>query len=140
VPFFPQTDYQCGPAALATILAHEGLAVDPDSLAPAVYTEGLRGSLQAELLAATRRHGLVPYPLSPDPATLVAEIDSGKPVLVLQNLGLDRLPIWHYAVVVGFDAERHEVLLRSGTERRRTERLSRFLRSWARADNPRARR
>src|SRR5690606_6279413 len=31
--------------------------------------------------------------------------------------------------------ERREVLLRSGTERRRTERLNRFLRSWARADN-----
>lgn len=135
VPFFPQTEYQCGPAALATILAHEGLAVDADMLAPAVYIEELRGSLQAELLAATRRHGLVPYRLEPEPGALFAEVSSGKPVLVLQNLGVDRLPIWHYAVVVGFDPERGDVLLRSGTERRRRERVNRFLRSWARADN-----
>jgi len=135
VPFFPQTDYQCGPAALATILAHEGLPVDADSLAPAVYIEGLRGSLQAELLAATRRHGLVPYRLRPDPDALFAEVGSGKPVLVLQNLGLDRFPVWHYAVVVGFDPARREVLLRSGTEHRRREPLKRFLRSWARADH-----
>ncbi len=135
VPFFPQTEYQCGPAALATILAHEGLPVDADALAPAVYIEGLRGSLQAELLAATRRHGLVPYRLRPDPDALFTEVGSGKPVLVLQNLGLDRFPVWHYAVVVGFDPTRGDVLLRSGTERRRREPLRRFLRSWARADH-----
>ena len=134
VPFFPQTDYQCGPAALATILAHEGLPVAADDLTPAVYIEGLRGSLQAELLAATRRHGLVPYPIEPDPSALFAELESGKPVLVLQNLGFERFPVWHYAVVVGFDADRGRVLLRSGTERRRSERIGRFLRSWLRAE------
>lgn len=134
VPFFPQTDYQCGPAALATLLAHEGVLVTPDDLAPSVYVEGLRGSLQAELLAATRRRGLVPYVLEPDPAALFAALESDKPVLVLQNLGLPRLPIWHYAVVVGYDAQRGTVLLRSGTERRRNERLRRFLKSWQRAN------
>ena len=135
VPFFPQTDYQCGPAALATILAHEGLPVDADDLTSAVYVEGLRGSLQAELLGATRRHGFVPYPIEPAPRALFEEVASGKPVLVLQNLGLKRLPIWHYAVVIGFDAESERVLLRSGTERRRAERLDRFLRSWRLADH-----
>src|SRR5690606_16550407 len=109
--------------ALATILAHEGLPVDAEALAPAVYVEGLRGSLQAELLAATRRHGFVPYRLEPDPLALFAEVESGKPVLVMQNLGLPRFPVWHYAVVVGFDPEQERVLLRSGTERRRAEPL-----------------
>jgi tetratricopeptide (TPR) repeat protein len=134
VPFFPQTDYQCGPAALATILAYEGLPIDPEGLAPAVYIEGLQGSLQTELLGATRRHGFVPYPLEPEPSALFAELQSGKPVLVLQNLGLKRVPVWHYAVVIGFDRERGRVLLRSGTERRRGEPIGRFLRSWQRAD------
>ncbi|HEX7080682.1 MAG TPA: PA2778 family cysteine peptidase [Gammaproteobacteria bacterium] len=134
VPFFPQTDYQCGPAALATILADQGLAVDAEDLVPAVYVEGLRGSLQPELLAATRRYGLVPYAIEPDPTALFAELESGRPVLVLQNLGFDRFPVWHYAVVIGYDAERERVLLRSGTERRRGEPLRRFLRSWMKAD------
>lgn len=130
VPFFPQTRFQCGPAALATILAYEGLPVDAESLAPEVYVKGLKGSLQAELLGATRRHGLLPYVLEPTAAALLAELESGNPVLVLQNLGLKRVPVWHYAVVVGFDAERSRVVLRSGKTRRRTERLERFLRSW----------
>jgi tetratricopeptide (TPR) repeat protein len=135
VPFYPQTAFQCGPASLATVLAYEGLAITPNELAPAVYVEGLRGSLQAELLAATRRHGLIPYPLEPDARALFAEIESGKPVLVLQNLGIDRFPVWHYAVVVGFDAERDRVVLRSGKHRRRQERLGQFLKSWERGGN-----
>lgn len=134
VPFFAQTEYDCGPAALATVLVHEGIAVAPDDLAPAVYVEGLRGSLQAELLAATRRHGLIPYPIEPSAEALIAALADERPVLVLQNLGFARAPVWHYAVVVGFDAERGRVVLRSGEERRRTERAARFLRSWRLAD------
>jgi hypothetical protein len=133
VPFFPQTDYQCGPAALATVLAHAGAAVDADGLVREVYVEGLRGSLQPELLGATRRHGFIPYVIAPEPGALVAELAARRPVLVLQNLGVDRVPVWHYAVVVGVDDD--NVILRSGTEERRIERASRFLRSWQRGMN-----
>ncbi|HVY64536.1 MAG TPA: PA2778 family cysteine peptidase [Gammaproteobacteria bacterium] len=131
VPFFPQTEYQCGPAALATVLAYAGTSVTPPDLVNQVYVAGLRGSLQAELLAATRRHGLIPYVIARDPGALLAEVASGRPVLVLQNLGLPRVPVWHYAVVVGADAG--HVILRSGTQRRRTESAHRFLKSWQRA-------
>jgi tetratricopeptide (TPR) repeat protein len=130
VPFFPQTEYQCGPAALATVLVESGVATTADALVADVYVEGLRGSLQPEMLAATRRHARIPYVLEPEPAALVAELAAGRPVLVLQNLGLPRVPVWHYAVVVGIDGER--VILRSGTEQRRVERAARFLRSWER--------
>ncbi len=99
-----------------------------------VYVDGLRGSLQAELLGATRRHGLIPYVLAPEPEALFAELAAGRPVLVLQNLGLERVPVWHYAVVVGFDRDADRVILRSGTEQRRLERTARFLKSWRRAD------
>jgi len=135
VPFFAQTDYQCGPAALATVLANAGLAVDAGGLASEVYVEGLRGSLQAELLGATRRHGLIPYVLAPEPDALFAELDAGRPVLVLQNLGFARVPVWHYAVVVGFDLDADRVILRSGTQRRRLEHTARFLKSWQRGEN-----
>jgi hypothetical protein len=133
VPFFPQTDYQCGPAALATVLAHAGAAVDAEGLVREVYVDGLRGSLQPELLGATRRHGFIPYVIAPEPGALVAELAARRPVLVLQNLGLDRVPVWHYAVVVGVEGD--HVILRSGTEERRIERGSRFLRSWQRGMN-----
>jgi hypothetical protein len=133
VPFFPQTEYQCGPAALATVLKHAGAEVDADALAPEVYAPGLRGSLQPELLGATRRHGFIPYVIEPDARALAAELAARRPVLVLQNLGVERVPIWHYAVVVGLAAD--DVVLRSGTEERRIERGSRFLREWQRGSN-----
>lgn len=135
VPFFPQTEYQCGPAALATVLSFAGVPTDAEALVPEVYTAGLRGSLQAELLAATRRHQRIPYVLEPRTDALAAELAAGRPVLVLQNLGLPRVPVWHYAVVVGLDHARGRVILRSGTEQRREERTSRFLRSWSRGDH-----
>ena len=133
VPFFPQTDYQCGPAALATVLAHAGATVDAEGLVREVYVEGLRGSLQPELLGATRRHGFIPYVIAPEPSALMAELAARRPVLVLQNQGVDRVPVWHYAVVVGVEDD--NVVLRSGTEERRIERASRFLRSWQRGMN-----
>ena len=133
VPFFSQTDYQCGPAALATVLKNAGVDVDADALVPEVYAPGLRGSLQAELLGATRRHGFIPYVIEPEPSALAAELAARRPVLVLQNMGVQRVPVWHYAVVVGLSAD--EVILRSGTEERRIESGSRFLREWQRGSN-----
>lgn len=135
VPFFPQTEFDCGPAALATILNWEGVSVGPDDLIDAVYIEGLQGSLQVELLAATRRYGLLPVPVQSDADELLAEVRSGRPVLVMQNLGFSRAPRWHYAVVVGYSADDGRVILRSGEQERRRERTSRFLRSWRLAEN-----
>jgi tetratricopeptide (TPR) repeat protein len=130
VPFFPQERYQCGPAALATVLAASGAPADPDVLASQVYLPGRQGSLQPELLAATRRAGLVALVLPPRLDALLAELSAGRPVLVLQNLGLESLPRWHYAVVVGFDAGRQQVVLRSGTTRRQVMGAEAFMRSW----------
>lgn len=117
VPFFPQVEYQCGPAALATTLAATGAKVAPEDLVSQVYIPERRGSLQIEMLAAARRHGLVSYELAPRFDDLLREIAAGTPVIVLQNLGL--VDGWHYAVAVGYDYERGELILRSGeTERK----------------------
>jgi tetratricopeptide (TPR) repeat protein len=133
VPFFPQDEYQCGPAALATILVSGGTAVTPQELIPQVYVPDRRGSLQAELLAATRSHGRVPYVMRNSLTPMLAELRSGQPVLVLQNLGLERWPVWHYAVLIGFDPVERNFLLRSGTTRRQQTRARSFLASWDRA-------
>jgi len=53
-------------------------------------------------------------------------------VLVLQNLGVTRLPRWHFAVLIGYDAERNVALLRSGRERRLEMKWQRFAGTWHR--------
>lgn len=135
VPFYPQTQYQCGPAALATILQARGVIATPEKLSKQVYIPERKGSLQIELTVASRRHGLFPYKLEPRLINLFTEVAAGNPVLVLQNLGFQWFPRWHYAVVVGFDADRHEIILRSGTNRRRITSFEVFERTWQRANH-----
>jgi hypothetical protein len=117
VPFFPQVEYQCGPAALATALVSAGVKLTPDDLVSQVYIPERKGSLQIEMLAAARRHGLVSYELAPRFDDMLREIAAGTPVIVLQNLGF--IDGWHYAVAIGYDYDRGELILRSGeTERK----------------------
>jgi len=133
VPFHPQEDFQCGPAALATVLGASGVAVGPAALAPQTFIPKRKGTLQAELIGAARRHGRVAYVLPEHGDALVAELSEGRPVLLLQNLGSDLLPVWHYAVLVGYDADRNVAILRSGARRRLEMRWQRFAASWHRA-------
>lgn len=134
VPFFAQTEHHCGPAALATLLAAQGIAVTPDQLSPLIYLPGREGTLQAEMIAATRRYNRLPLRLEPTPEAVIAALGAGQPVLLLQNLGFRRWPSWHYAVAVGYESEDASFILRSGTEQRLTTGLRRFLQTWDRAD------
>ncbi len=129
VPFFPQDEYQCGPAALATVLAHSGVRVTPESLVSQVWLPARRGSLQLEMLAAARRYGRVSYVLAPRYPDLLRELAAGNPVLVLQDVGALATE-WHYAVVNGFDYPSGTVYLRSGTRPRLEMPFTAFERSW----------
>jgi len=132
VPFFPQEDYECGPAALAMVANAAGVDVTPEALVDQVYLPGRKGSLQPEMLAATRRQGLLAYPLKPKVEDILREVASGHPVLVFQNLAFSIYPVWHYAVVMGFDRERHVLLLHSGRTARMEISMFAFERTWAR--------
>jgi tetratricopeptide (TPR) repeat protein len=131
-PYFPQEEYQCGPAALATLLVASGVDVTPETLAPEVFIPERKGSLALELVGATRRHGRLPYVLATTADEMVDELEAGRPVLVLQNYGVSRIPIWHYAVLIGYDADRNVALLRSGDEKRVEMKWQRFAGTWHR--------
>jgi tetratricopeptide (TPR) repeat protein len=131
-PFYAQERYQCGPAALTTVLVASGAEVTLDDIVNKVYLPGRQGSLQFELLAAARTEGRLPYPVDGTLSSIWQELEGGRPVLVLQNLGVAAIPRWHYAVVVGIDAERGQVILRSGTDERRITPTGTFLHTWRR--------
>ncbi len=133
-PFFPQKRYQCGPAALATVLASNDIQVQPDELVDKVYLPARQGSVPVEMEAAARSYGMLVYPLEPKLETLFDEVAAGHPVLVLQNLGFSWFPRWHYAVVVGYDLDSGEVVLRSGVRRRYRVSMGVFETTWRRAD------
>ncbi len=133
VPFVPQQDYQCGPAALAMALRASGLSPDLDALVAQVYLPERRGALQPEMLATARRHGRLAVVLPPQLDAVLAELRAGQPVIVLQNLSLPLAPLWHYAVVTGYDPARGELVLHSGTTASMRLPLAVFERTWARS-------
>ena len=132
-PFIAQERYQCGPAALAMSLRAAGFAVDADALVPQVYLPQREGSLQVEMLAAARSNGALAMTISPRLDALAAELAAGNPVLVLQNLSLPIMSMWHYAVVIGYDLERGDIILRSGTTERLVMPMTTFEHTWARS-------
>ena len=131
-PFFPQTRFHCGPAALATVLEHAGLRANPEALADAVFLPAREGALQTEMLAAARRQGALAVPLPPTLDALLREVAAGHSVVILQNLGLAFATRWHYAVLVGYDLAQGELVLRSGTTEREVMPFTLFERTWAR--------
>jgi tetratricopeptide (TPR) repeat protein len=92
--------------------------VTPEELVSQVYLPERKGSLQIEMLAAARRHGMVSYQLAPRFEDLLRELAAGNPVIVLQNLSFGEG--WHYAVAVGYDYAKGDLILRSGITERET--------------------
>lgn len=134
VSFYPQDDYQCGPASLAMLLSQRGFADTPESLKGRVYLPQRQGSLQVEMVAAAREHGLLVYPLNKTLLALLREVAAGNAVLVMQNLGFNWMPQWHYAVVVGYDLNTQEIIVHSGTQKAQREPFSLFMRLWSRSE------
>ena len=134
VPFYPQSDYQCGPSSLAMALAYSDLPITPEALQSQVYTPSRKGSLQMAMIGATRRHGRIAYPIL-GLNSIWPEIAAGHPVIVLQNNGLAWIPVWHYAVVIGYDFMEKTLILRSGTTERKVMSFFTFEKTWARSDH-----
>jgi len=133
-PFYPQVTDQCGPSALAATLNVSGVSIEPETLKSKIYIPGREGTLQIELLSATRAYQRIPYLIDPDVTALLAELRGGRPVLVLQNLGRKFAPIWHYAVVVGYLPGKKQFILRSGDQQRHLVKAPQFIRTWQKAD------
>lgn len=108
---YPQEAYFCGPASLATLLTQQKIEFVYSDVVGKTFTPELMGSLQVEMKATARRYGLIPYELNPNLASVLSEVSNNTPVLVLFNLGLPSLPVWHYSVVTGFDKGEKKVFL-----------------------------
>ncbi|MBW2647367.1 MAG: PA2778 family cysteine peptidase [Deltaproteobacteria bacterium] len=130
VPFIPQEINQCGPAALAMVFQYHSAHVPIEELTSQVYSPSLKGSIQPALISSSRRNGFLAYEIY-GTENLLKEVSSGSPVIVLQNLGLSWFPLWHYAVVTGYDIEQDSVVLHSGLTPDKEVSIRVFDRTWS---------
>lgn len=133
VEFIKQKQNHCGPASLAMLMSHAKKKVDVDLLASQMYTPLKEGTFQTDLISAARRQGMMAMPVT-SIESLLKEIAAGNPVLVFQNLGLKKLPKWHYAVATGYNLKKPEVILHSGPDKNLKMNMRVFEHTWALAD------
>ncbi|WP_017445018.1 PA2778 family cysteine peptidase [Gayadomonas joobiniege] len=134
VPFFKQEAYYCGPTTLAEVANFYGHSVSPSQLAQNTFVPELAGSLQTEMNATVRQLGMLAYNERGTLKRLIKLVNQDKPVIVLQNNGLENFPNWHYALVIGYDLKTGEIILHSGEEQNYRLSIATFERTWQRAD------
>ncbi|HEV8661948.1 MAG TPA: C39 family peptidase [Candidatus Methylomirabilis sp.] len=130
VPFFPQEEYQCGPAAVASILAYWGISAEPAAIAEAIYLPRLKGTLSLDLLLYAEQRGLRAVLLPQSADALKAALRAGRPIIALLNVGSRLIPTWHYVVVVGYADGPRAFLAHDGRHRERVFSYDDFAWRW----------
>ncbi|MBI5212756.1 MAG: C39 family peptidase, partial [Nitrospirae bacterium] len=57
VPFYPQEDYQCGPASLAGVMNYWGVDIKPEDIAKEIYSSSARGTLDIDMFIYANKKG-----------------------------------------------------------------------------------
>lgn len=133
VDFVDQSAGHCGPATLTMAMRWAGHEISVVEVAEQVFTPGAQGSFQSDLISASRRQGLMAVPIR-NLDSLLQEVASGHPVIVFENLGLSWAPQWHYALVLGFNLQKPEVIMHSGHTAYYHWDMRKFERSWMLGD------
>lgn len=134
VPFIAQQQYYCGPTTLAEVFGFYGTSVSANEIAPKIFIPDKEGSLQLEMVTATRQYQYLPYQTQGSLTLLMQLISDDIPVIVFQNLSISLLPQWHYAVVTGYDLTRKTIKLHTGVTQDHEMSFSLFEKTWGRGN------
>jgi hypothetical protein len=132
-PFINKQVNYCGPSTLAMAMRSVGKNVPVEEVAQQVYTPGLKGTLQEDMISASRRNGMLAVPIHGLPS-LMRELAAGHAVIIFENLAFTWFPMWHYALAIGYDLYDEDIILHSGPEAFKHWDLRKFERSWELGD------
>ncbi|MGD8688119.1 MAG: C39 family peptidase [Syntrophobacterales bacterium] len=133
VPFFPQLDYQCGPASLAGVLNYYGDTVTPGEIAEAIYRQKIRGTVSLDMVLYARQRGFDSKWYEGSTDDIVRAVDSGSPLVVMIDLGFSLARAYHYMVITGYSSQ--GVIANSGTTPQKLISWERFMSQWERTHN-----
>jgi len=132
VPFIKQKDDFCGPAAMASVMAHYGSALGQDRVAGEVYTPALKGALISDMENFARDEGFRSRTENGSIERLKTLINQGTPVILLVDRGKWRVNVPHYYVVYGYSSSRDTFVLHTGFEGGREIESSKLDSEWER--------
>ena len=116
VPFVKQKDDFCGPAAMASVMAHYGSALTQEEVAEEVYTPALDGALISDMENFARGEGFQSKAENGSLERLKTLIDEGSPVILLVDRGKWRVSVPHYYVAYGYVNNGESYIIHSGYE------------------------
>jgi ABC-type bacteriocin/lantibiotic exporter with double-glycine peptidase domain len=130
VPFFPQLDYQCGPASLAGVLNYYGKSVTPDEVAGAIFRPNIRGTVTLDMVLYAREQGLSANWFDGSVGAIVQAVNEGVPLIVMVDFGFAAISKNHFMVVLGYGPD--GVVANSGASRETLISWKDFLPTWER--------
>jgi ABC-type bacteriocin/lantibiotic exporter with double-glycine peptidase domain len=132
VPFYPQEDYQCGPASLASVLAYWDSNADPDEIAREIFSKSARGTLTIDMILYAQRKGFHAVQVKGSIESLRNSIDSRFPLIVLVDYGISVFQRNHFMVITGYTND--GVIVHSGKSRNKFLPEKTFLAAWKKTD------
>ena len=116
VPFFPQEDYYCGPASLASIINFYGITISVEDISKEIYNPELKGSLSMDILRYARTKGFIASYYKGSMENIKKELSMNRPVIMFLDLGFSIYPVRHYVVAVGYNDDLGYIIAHSGKE------------------------
>jgi len=132
VPFFPQEDYQCGPASLASVLTYWNIHTEPDEIGRDIFSKSARGTLTIDMMLYAQKKGLYVQQFKGSSEALRNYLDSGYPLIVLVDYGISLFQMNHFMVVTGY--RNSSVIVHSGRFQNKLIPEKDFLASWKKTD------
>ncbi len=128
VPFFPQEEYQCGPASLAGVLNYNGLNISPEEIAREIYSKSVRGTLTIDMALFAEKKGFSVSQYSGSLNDIRKNIDSKIPVIVMIDTGIFFVQQNHFMVITGYNED--GIVANSGREKSKFIPEKKFLSMW----------
>lgn len=137
VPFYSQSDYECGPASLASVINYwnrkRGMEeITVEEIIDAIYSPHARGVLGIDLENYARKKGFSALQKKGTIEELKELIDSRTPPIILVSYGFYVYQLDHFLVVKGYNEKGIIVNSKKPDEFISYKKLERI---WKRADN-----
>lgn len=102
VPFYPQEEYQCGPASLASVLNYWDANVSPDEVAEEIFSTSARGTLTIDMILYAQKKGFYAEQFRGSMEKVRESLNSGYPLIVLVDYGFSVIEVNHFMVLNGY--------------------------------------